>query len=315
MNIVFVSCFLNHHQLPLSMALRRITGGRYTFVATEPMSAGRRELGYRDMNEAYDFVLRTYESLGQAAAAAKAIAEADLVIAGHAPWALLEDRVKRGRPVFCYSERLFKKSNSYWQLPARILRYRRRYGGRRNISLLAAGAYVAADYAKCGVFRGRAYKFGYFPEIRRYTDMDSQLAQKGPSGVVWAGRFLDWKHPETAIAVVSALKKRGVPCILDMIGTGPLEDGLRAMAESEGLSGSVRFSGAVPPEEVRARMEKARLFLFTSGREEGWGAVLNEAMNSGCAVLASREAGASPYLVHDGVNGFLLPCGKTALWA
>jgi glycosyltransferase involved in cell wall biosynthesis len=51
-------------------------------------------------------------------------------------------------------------------------------------------------------------------------------------------------------------------------------------------------------------MEKASVYLFTSSRKEGWGAVLNESMNSGCAVVASYDAGSVPFMVRDGENGF-----------
>ena len=47
-------------------------------------------------------------------------------------------------------------------------------------------------------------------------------------------------------------------------------------------------------------MEKSHIHLFTSNHLEGWGAVVNEAMNSGCAVVANREAGAVPYLIEHG---------------
>ncbi len=46
--------------------------------------------------------------------------------------------------------------------------------------------------------------------------------------------------------------------------------------------------GAMSPDKVRAYMERADVFLFTSDFNEGWGAVLNESMNSGCAVVASH---------------------------
>ena len=36
-------------------------------------------------------------------------------------------------------------------------------------------------------------------------------------------------------------------------------------------------------------MEKADIFLFTSDRREGWGAVANEAMNSACALVVSGK--------------------------
>ena len=59
------------------------------------------------------------------------------------------------------------------------------------------------------------------------------------------------------------------------------------------------------PEQVRVNMEKADIFLFTSDFNEGWGAVLNESMNSGCAVVSSHAAGATPFLVSDEKNGFI----------
>ena len=52
-------------------------------------------------------------------------------------------------------------------------------------------------------------------------------------------------------------------------------------------------------------MEQADIFLLTSDRQEGWGAVANEAMNSGCVLVADHMVGAAPYLVRQGYNGYL----------
>ena len=59
------------------------------------------------------------------------------------------------------------------------------------------------------------------------------------------------------------------------------------------------------PEQVRKYMEDAQIFLFTSDRNEGWGAVLNEAMNSACAVVASHAIGATPFLIEHQKNGLI----------
>ena len=67
----------------------------------------------------------------------------------------------------------------------------------------------------------------------------------------------------------------------------------------------VHLLGAMEPDEVRQHMEKSSVFVFTSNRQEGWGAVLNEAMNSGCAVVASDVIGSAPFLIDDNVNGML----------
>ena len=63
------------------------------------------------------------------------------------------------------------------------------------------------------------------------------------------------------------------------------------------------------PEEVRKHMEESEIFLFTSDRNEGWGAVLNEAMNSGCAVVASHAIGSVPYLIENKSNGLIYKDG------
>ena len=63
--------------------------------------------------------------------------------------------------------------------------------------------------------------------------------------------------------------------------------------------------GSMPPEKVRNYMEESEIYLFTSDRGEGWGVVLNEAMNSGCAVVASYSTGSVPFVVKDKQNGLI----------
>ena len=67
--------------------------------------------------------------------------------------------------------------------------------------------------------------------------------------------------------------------------------------------------GFLSPEEVREQMEEADIFLFTSDYREGWGAVVNESMNSGCALIAGHGIGAVPYLLKDGENGYVYRTG------
>ena len=71
------------------------------------------------------------------------------------------------------------------------------------------------------------------------------------------------------------------------------------------------MKGNMTPDEVRNHMERAAIFLFTSDYREGWGAVLNESMNSGCAVVASHAIGSVPFLLKDGNNGLIYRNGNT----
>ena len=52
-------------------------------------------------------------------------------------------------------------------------------------------------------------------------------------------------------------------------------------------------------------MEESQIVAFTSDAMEGWGAVVNEAMNSGCAIVASDAPGAVKTMMKDGENGLV----------
>ena len=135
------------------------------------------------------------------------------------------------------------------------------------------------------------------------------LTKKDPRKILWVGRMLAWKRPDDAIRAAAQLKKAGYVFSMDLVGEGQLEPHLRELIQELDLSDCVRLIGFMPPDEVRRHMERAGIFLFTSDRQEGWGAVLNEAMNSGCAVVAGSDAGATPCLVQNGVNGLVYPSG------
>ena len=67
------------------------------------------------------------------------------------------------------------------------------------------------------------------------------------------------------------------------------------------------FPGFCTPAHVRELMEQADIYLVTSDRKEGWGAVVNEAMNSGCVPVGNVQAGAVPYLLKHKENGMIYP--------
>lgn len=304
MKIVMCSNFMNHHQLPFCRALLATEGVEFVFVATNPVSEMRKKLGYKELDREFDWIVRAYDSAEESARAEKLAFEADVVLIGSAPRALIERRTKAKKLTFHYSERLMKDKWKFTKFLSRRLLYPLRYN-KKNQYLLCASAYAAADYAKLGAFKGKTYRWGYFPEVKRYENVEGLLAKKEPKSLLWAGRMIDWKHAEYAVDVAKRLRADGYTFRLRMIGGGELEESLRQKITEENLNEYVEMLGSVSPDEVRANMEKSEIFLFTSDKNEGWGAVLSEGMSSACAVVASHAIGAAPYLVEDGKNGFL----------
>lgn len=313
MKVAFFSNYLNHHQLPFCLAMDRLTNGHFTFVATMPVPEARLALGYHDMNKEYPFVLTTYDSEGNKAPAMELVLNSDVAIMGSAPWMYAEKRIKMNKLTFCYTERLYKEGLHKALSPKIIINqiiHHTRYAN-KPLYMLCASAYTAFDFALSGAYIGKTYKWGYFPELKK-QEVDQLFACKHAKktiSILWVARLIEFKHPEVSIQIAGKLKAEGYKFEMNIIGSGPMETELQEMISLKRLNDCVHMSGSMSPENVRKHMEMADIFLFTSDFNEGWGAVLNEAMNSGCAVVASHAIGSVPFLLEDGINGFIYKNG------
>lgn len=306
--IVFVSNFLNHHQLPLCMAFFHMEGIDFWFIATEPVPQERLSLGYGDMNSEYAFVLRTYLDSREKEQAFQKIKETDVLLMGMRTKDYISKKDMEKKLIFLYSERIFRDVQISLGFFLNILRAVKNHtlNRSRNIYVLCTGAYVASDFQKVMAYRGRMYRWGYFPEVPK-RDSEEVFRQKMPECVriLWAGRFLALKQPQQAIETAKELRKRGHNFHLDMIGAGEMKDEMKEQVCREDLEKYVSICKPAPFYEMRQYMDRSHIFLFTSNREEGWGAVLNEAMASRCAVVANRQIGSVPFLIQDGQNGLI----------
>lgn len=313
LKVTFYSNFLNHHQLPFCLAMDKLTNGQFTFVATTPVPAERRRFGYHDMNKQYPFVLTTYDSEENRAAAMALAMSSDVIITGSAPEIYTERRIQKNKLTFRYSERIYKEGLRRAFRPRNIaskLIHHVRFM-HKPLYMLCASAYTAFDYALTGCYLGKTYKWGYFPEVVK-QDVDALFGQKRSNkriSILWVARFLALKHPEAAIEVAERLKKNGYEFDLNLIGNGVLENQISNLIHEKQLDDCVHMLGAMSPEAVRDHMDQADIFLFTSDFNEGWGAVLNESMNSACAVVASHAIGSVPFLMKDGENGLIYKNG------
>lgn len=296
MKVVFLTCYFNHHQRHLSDALAERCD--YAFIATTPYNPKRLAMGWKPEEEpAY---VCHYDT--DPARANALLEQAEVVITGSAPEELVGQCIRRGQLVLRYCERPLKNGLEPLKFLPRYIKWHLRNPAKGNIHMLCASAYTAGDYWKFRLFRGKTYRWGYFPQVHRYENV---LGRKKKNTILWAGRFIGLKHPERALKVARRLKEAGFDFQMKVVGSGELEEQLRQQARD--LEDRVEFTGSMSPEQVRREMEQAEIFLFTSDRHEGWGAVLNEAMNSGCAVVADAAIGSAPFLIQDGENGLLYP--------
>ncbi len=308
MKITFVSNYINHHQIPFSRAMCAQPGVDYTFIQTEPMEAERVRMGWEKQEDLPYLKLyyRDPESCREL------ILESDVVIFGGCDdESYIQERLAAGKPVIRYSERIYKEAQWKAISPRGLckkykdhVRYRK-----AQVYLLCSGAYVADDFHIIRAYPGKMFRWGYFPETKTY-DVDKLMEEKGIGkdrkiSILWAARMIDWKHPELVVQTARYLKERGISFHLTMAGGGEMEEEIHRLARELDVTDCMSFPGFLSPGKVRTLMEQADIYLVTSDRMEGWGAVVNEAMNSGCAVVADHMIGAVPYLIRHQENGLI----------
>lgn len=316
MTIAYFSNFLNHHQKLVADIMYKTPSVVYTFVETVPMYDWLKKGGYTDYSQE-PYVLRAWESEINMQKAIGLVKSVDVAIFGGPEVLYLE--VIRARNTnkisFEVSERWLKKG---WLnlLSPRLLKsqwYYHKLFRHNNFYKLCSSAYGALDQYKLHSYIGKCYKWGYFTEVDDNFDVeaitDSSTTEITP--LMWCSRFLTWKHPELPILMAKRLMDKGYRFKLDMFGSGEKLDDSKKIVIELGLNDVVKFCGNMPNADILQQMRRHEIFLFTSDRLEGWGAVANESMSNGCVLVGSSDIGSVPYLVDDGKTGMIF---KSANW-
>lgn len=304
MRIVFISNFLNHHQTPLCREFYELLGENFKFISTEKVPEERVKLGYLNDFKDIPYLIETYNN-EISSEVKNIIDEADIAIIGSAPLMYVKKRIRENKVVFYYSERLFKEGalNHPGDIMRGILKYTRYR--RKRVYTLCASAYTSVDCRRILFGKKKLFKWGYFVDASGKSLSEiKEKKKKEVLKLLWVGRFIHWKHPEHFIHVCKRLDQEGYEFEAKMVGTGELWEESKAIICENHLMDKIELVGSVPCQQVRRYMEEADIFLFTSSRLEGWGAVLNESMASGCAVVACEQIGAVPYLIRNEENGF-----------
>ena len=314
--LTFFSNYFNHHQRALCDAFFALLGEGFTFVETMPMEGFRSGMGWGTTPPGY--VLRTYESSKNEQRAKDLALSSDLVIMGTAPEYYIEPRLSEDRIIFRYSERPLKEGFIKFFIPRLTKKYLHLHVANRkkNIYVLAASAFTSYDFKKMfDSYPDKCYKFAYFPKhiTYDYEELYKKKMQNASSAgavtVLWEGRMIKLKRADLLIKAVHDIRSEGHDLRLHLIGDGDQKDALIRLTERLGLKDIVTFEGFLDPDEARARMSDAQIYVMTSNFYEGWGSVIYEALNAGCAVIASHACGATPFLVKHGVTGLVFSSG------
>ena len=311
MKVAFFSNFLNHHQLPFCQSIMSIEGVEFKFVVWCETEEEKLNMGYEDMNNQYPFVVKAYEDEEEAFRIAK---EYDVVLMGDTPVKYIEARMNANKLTFRVSERPLKKGTWRRFIPQTRKKLFEGYTKYKNdnMYLLGSSGYTASDVVLCGFKPEKCFTWGYFPPIEP-KDIAALFRLKDENPVpeiLYAGRLLKLKRVKDTLKAVLKLVNKGVELHFTIIGEGECQEQLAKFVAENGLEQYVTMLPFMPPNEVRKYMDRADIYVFGSDFHEGWGAVVNEAMNSACTTVVSHAVGSAPVLINDGENGFVYECGN-----
>lgn len=313
MKIAFFSNFLNHHQLPLCLALAGSEKVQFSFVACEKISEDRLQMGYIDMNFAYPFVVRAYEDEEEAKRIAR---EYDVVIFGASPTSYLQERMALNRLSFRFCERPLKKGTWRRFIPRTAKKIKEGFTAYKDnpLYVLCSSAYTSGDLELCGFDKNKCFQWGYFPSVCE-KNIDELFKIKNENTcpeILYAGRLLKLKRVIDTVKAVEKIYREGIPVHFTIIGDGEEKNNITKYIQEHNLESCITLLPFMSPEEVRERMDRADIFVLGSTFYEGWGAVINEAMNSACAVVMSHAVGSAPYLIRNNQNGYIYEMGNVA---
>ncbi len=130
-----------------------------------------------------------------------------------------------------------------------------------------------------------------------------------PNRLLFVGRFVEKKGGEYLLQAFARLRQRFPDLQLAMAGDGPLWSEQRRLAQSLGVP--VEFPGRLTSEQIRAELNRARIFCLPSitagnGDAEGLPISILEAQACGVPVITSARGGATEG-IEPGVTGLAFP--------
>lgn len=316
---------LSPHQMPLAKAIARLVGtNNFRYVYAEDLPEDRKCMGWKlgdlDGLQFCDKALLLSRDW---------VEKADFMLTGIRDLDLFERRGARGLKTFYTSERWFKPSlgrlrmlhPAFWKMAHRFVSLVRK----GSVTYLPCGVWAARDMAwlcargeerrkileelkRPGSWRpmepiGCAWMrmWGYFVApsdgaAPRQTGIKPRRAVR----VLWVGRLLTLKRVDTLFKAVAACLER-FPIELTVVGDGPERGALERLGRHlfARHPAALTFRHSVPIGEVRTLMRSHDVYALPSNGHEGWGAVVNEALEEGMIVLGTRQAGACATMLDE----------------
>ena len=164
----------------------------------------------------------------------------------------------------------------------------------RYIHYVYAFGDLAVCYYSFWSKKWKVFPFSYCPEVAKCENVCQKKSADGLD-LLFVGSINKNKNVYMVLKVLSTLNDDSIH--FDIIGDGPERDRLEKYVSEKRIS-NVVFYGNMDMSKVHVLMHKFDVLVLPS-LYDGWGAVVNEALQCGLYVICSDKCGAKALIVND----------------
>jgi glycogen synthase len=161
------------------------------------------------------------------------------------------------------------------------------------VTNVAISQAIADDLERSCVINPNPYRdasFRLIPGVVRNRDL------------VFLGRLVSDKGVDLLLRALRDVRREGSMPTLTIVGTGPEEQALRALARELDLREQVEFAGEKSGDELAMLLNQHRIMVVPSRWAEPFGVVALEGIACGCAVVGSEDGGLKEAIGAGGIT-------------
>ena len=180
--------------------------------------------------------------------------------------------------------------------------------------------YKYAKHMKAVFAMGTA-AVNYFKSINKHWDVFNfsyctepsiqQVSVNGKTRFLFVGSLSIRKNPIAIINAYNEMKSKELLGNIEFIGNGDLRKLLDEKIENEHLQDKITALGKKSQTDIPHYLAKTDVLILPS-LHDGWGAVVNEALQAGCYTIVSDDCGAKTLLEEDSRLGLIFNHKNTA---
>jgi glycosyltransferase involved in cell wall biosynthesis len=185
------------------------------------------------------------------------------------------------------------------KLARKLIYFANRFGRLRKANpILAVGSQSVQFFRSIGYEAERVFPWAYFVD-NHVAPPPQQI--NAPLSLLHLGRLIERKNTRQLVAVCDRLRRANRAFKLTIVGEGPCAEPLRAQVAALGIGHLTEFRPYIPFEKVADELRQHAVLVLPSFSDD-WGVVVNEALQSGLAVVVSDNTGSADVIRASGAG-------------